>query len=198
MRPCQPILSKPKDGEVLLLYLKEQKRTGSAVLVQRANIFLHIVGPEYDPQVRFKGHWQGRQRSSPASGNLHVSKGSTPKPSGSWRINSRTTGPQEDISAIAGFQEYTSKITKGKDLRPAKSTQNCRTTRPTKVLLPRSYPLYLEGTPNGSTEGNMCYLDNNPRLTDIESGPYPEDGVRCCIKSTLLQVQTRQAYVDAH
>ncbi|KAF2537187.1 hypothetical protein F2Q68_00021083 [Brassica cretica] len=41
MRPRQPILSKPRDGELLLLYLKEQKHTGSAVLVQRANIFLH-------------------------------------------------------------------------------------------------------------------------------------------------------------
>ena len=41
MRPCQPILSKPRDGEILLLYLKELKHTGSAVLVQRANILLH-------------------------------------------------------------------------------------------------------------------------------------------------------------
>ncbi|KAF3539200.1 hypothetical protein F2Q69_00023084 [Brassica cretica] len=75
------------------------------------------------------------------------------------------------------------KITKGKYLRPAKSTRNCRTTRPTKVLLPRCCPIDLEGTPNGSTEGNMCYLDNSPRLIDIESGPSPEDRVRCCIKS---------------
>ena len=132
---------------------------------------------------RYKGHWQGRRRSSPESGNLYVSEGSTPKPSGSRRINSRTIGPQDDISVITGFQEYTSKITKGKDLRPAKSTRNCRTTRPTKVLLPRSCPIDLEGTPNGSTEGNMCYLNHSPRLIDIGSGPSPEDRVRCCIKS---------------
>ncbi|KAF2583065.1 hypothetical protein F2Q68_00005399 [Brassica cretica] len=31
--------------------------------------------------------------------------------------------------------------------------------------------------------GNMCYLDNSPHPIDIESGPSPEDRVRCCIKS---------------
>ncbi|KAF3506597.1 hypothetical protein F2Q69_00006327 [Brassica cretica] len=101
---------------------------------------------------RYGGHWQGRQRSLPASSNLHVSEGSTPKSSGSRGINSRTSRPQEDISVIAGFQEYTSKITKGKDLRPAKRTRNCRTTCPTKVLLPRNCPIDLEGITNGSTE----------------------------------------------
>ncbi|KAG2293053.1 hypothetical protein Bca52824_039722 [Brassica carinata] len=68
------------------------------------------------------------------------------------RINSRTFGPQEDISVINGFREDTSNMTKWKDLRPAKSTRNCRTTRPTKVLLSRSCPIDLEGIPNGSTE----------------------------------------------
>ncbi|KAG5397782.1 hypothetical protein IGI04_019596 [Brassica rapa subsp. trilocularis] len=33
-----------------------------------------------------------------------------------------------------------------------KSTRNCRTTHPTKVLLPRSCPIDLEGIPNGPTE----------------------------------------------
>ncbi|KAF3592147.1 hypothetical protein DY000_02023975, partial [Brassica cretica] len=125
---------------------------------------------------RYKGHWQGRQRSSPTSGNLHVSEGSTPKPSGSKRtsstnsgflgdeahkprcfrrINFRTSGPQEDISVIDGFREDTSNMTKWRDLRPAKSTRNCRTTRPTrhtKVLLPRSCPIDLESIMNGSME----------------------------------------------
>ena len=41
MRPRQPILSKPRDGEVLLLYLKEHKHTWSAVLGQRVKILLH-------------------------------------------------------------------------------------------------------------------------------------------------------------
>ncbi|KAG2282803.1 hypothetical protein Bca52824_054023 [Brassica carinata] len=68
------------------------------------------------------------------------------------RINSRTSGPQEDISVIDEFREDTSNMTKWKDLRPAKSTRNCRTTRPTKVLLPRSCPIDIEGIPNGSTE----------------------------------------------
>ncbi|KAF2560760.1 hypothetical protein F2Q70_00017546 [Brassica cretica] len=137
MRSCQPILSNPRDGE------------------------------------RYKGHWQGRQRSSPTSGNLHVSEGSTPKSSGSKRtsstnsgllgdeahkppcfrrINSKTSGPQEDISVIDEFREDISNMTKWKDLRPAKSTRNCRTKRPTKVLLPRSCPIDIEGIPNGSTE----------------------------------------------
>ncbi|KAF3531145.1 hypothetical protein DY000_02040746 [Brassica cretica] len=53
----------------------------------------------------------------------------------------------------------------------------------TKLLLPRSCPINLQGTPNGSTEGNGCYLDNSPHPIDIESGPSPEDRVRCCIKS---------------
>ncbi|WZZ34437.1 hypothetical protein YC2023_017838 [Brassica napus] len=57
-----------------------------------------------------------------------------------------------DISVIAGFQEYTSEITEGKDLRQAKRTINCRTTHPTKVLLPRSCPIDLEDITNGSTE----------------------------------------------
>jgi len=70
-----------------------------------------------------------------------------------------------------------------KDLKPDKSTGNCRTTCPTKVLLPQSCPIDLEGTPNGSTEGNECYLDNSPHPIDIESGPSPEDRVRFCIKS---------------
>ncbi|KAF3564628.1 hypothetical protein DY000_02016277 [Brassica cretica] len=77
---------------------------------------------------RYKDHWQGRQRSSPTSGNLHVSEGATPKSLGSKRtsstnfgflgdeahkppcfrrINSRTFGPQEDISVIDGFREDT-------------------------------------------------------------------------------------------
>ncbi|WZZ35131.1 hypothetical protein YC2023_018532 [Brassica napus] len=43
-------------------------------------------------------------------------------------------------------------MTKWKDLRPTKRTRNCRTTRPTKVLLPRSCPIDFEGIPNGSTE----------------------------------------------
>ena len=43
MRSCQPKLSKPRDGEVLVLHLKEQKHTGSAVLVQRAEILLHTT-----------------------------------------------------------------------------------------------------------------------------------------------------------
>ncbi|WZZ27678.1 hypothetical protein YC2023_011079 [Brassica napus] len=90
------------------------------------------------------------------SHNLHISEGSTPKPSGSRRINSRTSGAQEEISVIAGFQEYTSKITKGKDLRPAKRTINFRTTRPTKFLLPRSCPLDLQGITNGSTEATRA------------------------------------------
>ncbi|KAF3514576.1 hypothetical protein F2Q69_00007514 [Brassica cretica] len=147
-----------QDGEVLLLYPKEQKHTGSAVLVQRAEILLI--------RQRYKGHWQGRQRSSPASGNLHVSEGSTPKPSGSKRISSTNSG-------FIG----TKPTNLQKDLRPAKSTRNCRTTRPTKVLLPQSCPIDLEGTPNGSTEGNECYLDNSPHPIDIESGPSPEDKV---------------------
>ncbi|KAF2563398.1 hypothetical protein F2Q70_00017504 [Brassica cretica] len=70
-----------------------------------------------------------------------------------------------------------------KDLRRDKSTGNCRTTRPTKVLLPQSCPIDLEGTPNGSTERNGCYLDNSPRPIHIENGPSPEDRVRCRIKS---------------
>ncbi|KAF3590489.1 hypothetical protein DY000_02021835 [Brassica cretica] len=41
---------------------------------------------------RYKGHWQGRQRSSSTSGNLHVSEGSTPKPSGSKRTSSTNSG----------------------------------------------------------------------------------------------------------
>ncbi|WZZ70550.1 hypothetical protein YC2023_081920 [Brassica napus] len=82
-------------------------------------------------------------------------------------------------------------------MRPAKSTRNCRTSRATKVLLPRSSPIDLEGTPNGSTDGNGCYLDNSPHPIDLESGPSLEDRVRCCIKSieTLginLQVQQDQ------
>ncbi|KAF2588000.1 hypothetical protein F2Q70_00038349 [Brassica cretica] len=122
---------------------------------------------------RYKGHWQGRQRSSPTSWNLHISEGFTPKPSDSKRtsstnsgflgdeahkppcfrrINSRTSGPQEDISVIGGFREDTSNMTKWRDLRPAKSTRNGRTTRPTKVLLPRSCRIDLEGITNGSTE----------------------------------------------
>ena len=36
MRPCQAILSKPRDGEVLLFYLKEKMHIWSVVLVQRA------------------------------------------------------------------------------------------------------------------------------------------------------------------
>ncbi|KAF3586151.1 hypothetical protein F2Q69_00030573 [Brassica cretica] len=77
---------------------------------------------------RYKDHWQGRQRSSPTSGNLHVSEGATPKSLGSKRtsstnsgflgdeahkppcfrrINSRTFGPQEDISVIDEFREDT-------------------------------------------------------------------------------------------
>ncbi|KAH0868803.1 hypothetical protein HID58_075825, partial [Brassica napus] len=131
---------------------------------------------------RYKGHWQGRQRSSPTSGNLHVSEGSTPKPSGSKRtsstnsgflgdeahkprcfrrINFRTSGPQEDISVIDGFREDTSNMTKWRDLRPAKSTRNCRTTRPTrptKVLLPRSCPIDLESIMNGSMEATGAIL----------------------------------------
>ncbi|KAH0903443.1 LOW QUALITY PROTEIN: hypothetical protein HID58_042946, partial [Brassica napus] len=109
------------------------------------------------------------------SHNLHISEGSTPKPSGSRRINSRTSGAQEEISVIAGFQEYTSKITKGKDLRPAKRTINFRTTRPTKFLLPRSCPLDLQGITNGSNARN---LDNSPHPIDIGSGPSMEDIVR--------------------
>ncbi|KAF3498390.1 hypothetical protein DY000_02053633 [Brassica cretica] len=50
----------------------------------------------------------------------------------------------------------------------------------------------LEGTPNGSTEGNGCYLDNSPHPIDIESGPSPEDRVRCCIKSTETLVSRHQ------
>ncbi|KAF3601623.1 hypothetical protein F2Q69_00035878 [Brassica cretica] len=40
----------------------------------------------------YKGHWQGKRRSSPASGNLHVSEGSTSKPSGSKRTSSTNYG----------------------------------------------------------------------------------------------------------
>ncbi|KAH0867757.1 hypothetical protein HID58_074779 [Brassica napus] len=151
MRPCQPILSKPRDGEVFLLYLKEQKHTGSVVLVQRANILLHT--PEVQRSL-------ARQTEELAS---------IREPPCFIRINSITSGPQEDISVIA-------------DLRPAKSTRNCRTTRPTKLLLPQSCPIDLEGTPNGSSEGNGCYLDNSPHLIDIESGPSPKERLRCCIK----------------
>ena len=142
----------------------------------------------------YKGHWQCRHRCSPKSGNLHVSEGSTPKPSGSKRtsstnfgflgdeahkppclrrINSRTSRPQEDISVIDAFREDTSNMTKWKDLRPAKSTKNCRTTRPTKVLLPRSCPIDLEGIPNGSTEATgeistTAHIQSTSRVVHLQ------------------------------
>ncbi|KAL0836386.1 hypothetical protein Bca101_088275 [Brassica carinata] len=133
------------------------------------------------------------------SHNLHISEGSTPKPSGSRRINSRTSGPQEEISVIAGFQEYTSKITKGKDLRPAKRTINFRTTRPTKFLLPRSCPLDLQGITNGSTEATGAISSTaHIQSTSRVNRPKPATSLRISIrplsisgKSTLLQVQTR-------
>ncbi|KAF2613429.1 hypothetical protein F2Q70_00011119 [Brassica cretica] len=131
MRSCQPKLSKPRDGEVLLLHLNEQKHTWSAVLVQRAEILLHT------PEVQ--------------------------------RSLARKTEELVSIREPPCFRRVYPKT--------------FRTTRPTKVLLPRSCPIDLEGTPNGSAEGNMCYLDNSPHPIDIESGPSPEDRVRCCIKS---------------
>ncbi|KAF2620946.1 hypothetical protein F2Q68_00039278 [Brassica cretica] len=196
MKPSQAILSKPRDGEVLLLYLKEQKHTASVVLVKIARSKKQEVtaslpgssdrGGSYtilqkysSIRQRYKGHWQGRQRSSPTSRNLHVSEGSTPNPSGSMRINSRTSGPQEDISVMAGFREVTSKMTKWKDLRPAKSTRNCRTTRSIKVTVPGSCPIELKDILKSSTKGNECNLDYGPHPIDIERGPFPKDNTRC-------------------
>ncbi|KAF2597961.1 hypothetical protein F2Q68_00011240 [Brassica cretica] len=80
------------------------------------------------------------------------------------RINSRTSGPQEDISVIDEFREDTSNMTKWRDLTSAKSTRNCRTTRPTKVLLPRSYPIDLKG-PTGSEHEALKSLRFQRRIT---------------------------------
>ncbi|KAF3536206.1 hypothetical protein F2Q69_00023035 [Brassica cretica] len=147
MRPCQPTLSKPGDGEVLLLYLKEQKHTGSAVLVQRANILFHT------PEVQRSLARQTEKLTS------------IREPLCLRRFYPKTFGFQEDK-----FQNHRAS---GRYFRPR--------------VPPKFYyhevVLYLEGTLNSSTEGNRCYLDNSPRLIDIESGPSPEDRVRCCIKS---------------
>ncbi|KAF3563271.1 hypothetical protein DY000_02014594 [Brassica cretica] len=84
MRSCQPTLSKPRDGEVLSLYL-EKKSTQGVPSWCKEQKYCSI-------RQRYKGHWQGRQRSSPTSGNLNVSEGSTPKPSGSKRTSSTNSG----------------------------------------------------------------------------------------------------------
>ncbi|KAF3570116.1 hypothetical protein F2Q69_00058922 [Brassica cretica] len=130
------------------------KHTGSAVLVQREKILLHT--PEVQRSLARQTEELANIREPPCFRRVYPKilgskrKSSTnsgflgdkaQKPPCFRRINSRTSGPQEDISVIDGFQEDTSNMTKWKDLRPAKSTRNCRTTRPTKVLLPRTCPI---------------------------------------------------------
>ncbi|WZZ78103.1 hypothetical protein YC2023_098675 [Brassica napus] len=58
-----------------------------------------------------------------------------------------------------------------------------RSTRPTKVLLPQSCPIDLEGISNGSTEATCTISTNCSHSIDIESGPSPED--RTLIPRTL-------------
>ncbi|KAH0892846.1 LOW QUALITY PROTEIN: hypothetical protein HID58_055275 [Brassica napus] len=148
MRPRQSILSKPRDGEVLLLYLKEQRHTGSAVLVQRslARQTEELANIREPPCIRrIYPKTFGFQENQ--FHKLQVSRGRSPQ----------TSMFQEDKfqkhRASGGYlREDTSNMTKWRDLRPAKSTINCRTTHPKKVLLPRRCPIYLEGIMNGSTE----------------------------------------------
>ncbi|KAF3494840.1 hypothetical protein DY000_02052905 [Brassica cretica] len=70
-------------------------------------------------------------------------------------------------------------MTKWKDLGPAKSTRNCRTTRSIKVTVPGSCPIELEDILKSSTKGNECSLDYGPHPIDIERGPFPKDKTRC-------------------
>ncbi|KAL0886422.1 hypothetical protein Bca101_010405 [Brassica carinata] len=69
-----------------------------------------------------------------------------------------------------------------KALKPAKHTRNCRTPRPTKVLVPLSCPIELQDISNGSTKGDKCNLDNSQHPIDIKSGLSLEDTVRCRAK----------------
>ena len=89
MRSCQPTLSKPRDREVLSLYLKN-KSTQGVPSWRKEQKYCSI-------RQRYKGHWQGRQRSSPTSENLHVSEGSTPKPLGSKRTSSTSHSMRSNI-----------------------------------------------------------------------------------------------------
>ncbi|KAH0898847.1 LOW QUALITY PROTEIN: hypothetical protein HID58_048415 [Brassica napus] len=167
MRSCQPILTKPRDGE----------HTGNAVLVRRVKILLHT--PEVQRSSARHTEELARIQEPPCFRRvypkifgfkenqfhkLRVSRGQSPQ----------TSMFQEDkfqnLRALGGYL-YTSNMTEWKDLRPAKRTRNCRTTRPTKVLLPRSCPIDLEGS-------NMRNLDNSPHPINIESGPSLEDRVR--------------------
>ncbi|KAH0892844.1 LOW QUALITY PROTEIN: hypothetical protein HID58_055273, partial [Brassica napus] len=160
MRPRQSILSKPRDGEALLIYLKEQKHTGSAVLAQRAKILLYT--PEVQRSLARQTEELANIREPPCIRRIYpktfgfqenqfhklqVSRGRSPQ----------TSMFQEDKfqnhRASGGYlREDTSNMTKWRDLRPATSTRNCRTTRPKKVILPRRCPIDLEGIMNGSTE----------------------------------------------
>ncbi|KAH0883829.1 LOW QUALITY PROTEIN: hypothetical protein HID58_059925 [Brassica napus] len=62
-----------------------------------------------------------------------------------------------------------------KDLRPAKRTRNFRTTRPTKVLLPRSCLMDLEGISNGNGRDlNKQPTSNQHREWSISGGQNSE------------------------
>ncbi|KAL0802534.1 hypothetical protein Bca101_057710 [Brassica carinata] len=61
-----------------------------------------------------------------------------------------------------------------------------RTMHPTKVLVQGSCPIELEDILKSCTKGNECSLDYGPHPIDIESGPPPEDRVRCRLKSIQL------------
>ncbi|KAH0854299.1 LOW QUALITY PROTEIN: hypothetical protein HID58_083942, partial [Brassica napus] len=194
MRSCQPILQAQGRRSTVALPERTKEHMECRPGAKSKNVAPYargtkVIGKAYIGARQHPGTSMF-QKGLPQ--NLRVPRESVPqtpgdeahKPPGFRRINSRTSEPQEVISIIARFRE--------KDLRPAKSIRNCRTTSPTKVLLPRSGPIDLEGTPNGSTEGNGCYLDNSPHPIDIESGPSPEDRVRCCIKSTETLVSRQQ------
>ncbi|KAG2266353.1 hypothetical protein Bca52824_073432 [Brassica carinata] len=67
-----------------------------------------------------------------------------------------------------------------------------RTTCPTTVLEQRSCPIRARKQPERGHKSNGHNLDNSPHPIDLESGPSPEDRVRCCIKSIKTMGSRRQ------